>query len=165
MILIPVLLSLFLVWNSTKYIAKPGESPKIVTVGMSMVVGFPLLAIAILLITGFIYSSRPPKIDITPQQIHISGLYGVAEPMANIQELKLLNEIPPVIYKSNGFGFANVRKGKFHLQKWGEGRLFLHSDSPPFIYLKTSESYMLINYKDSGQTNSVYQQLYANWKK
>jgi hypothetical protein len=85
--------------------------------------------------------------------------------MENIQEVKLLNEIPAVKWKSNGFGFASIRKGKFHLQNWGEGRLFLHSDNAPFIYLKTNESYLLINYKDPGQTTQVYEQLYANWKK
>jgi hypothetical protein len=165
MLFIPILLCLFLVWKSAKYTVKPAESSKATTVGMAMVIGFPLLVIVVLIIVGIVYSSRPPVITATPQQISISGLYGITAPMENIQEVKLLNEIPAVKWKSNGFGFANVRKGKFHLQDWGEGRLFIHSDSPPFIYLKTTDSYMLINYKDSGQTNEVYQQLYANWKK
>jgi hypothetical protein len=165
MLLIPVLLCLFLVWKSAKYTVKPIESSREATIGMSMVIGFPLLVIVGLLIVGAVYSSQPSVIKATPQQIHVSGMYGITQPMENIQEVKLLDNIPPVQYKSNGFGLGNVRKGKFHLKDWGEGRLFLHSDTPPFIYLKTTDSYMLINYKDSGQTNEVYQQLYANWKK
>jgi hypothetical protein len=165
MLLIPVLLSLYLVWKSAQYKVPPQQDSKQTAIGMTMVVGFPLLVIIGLLIFGFVYSSRPAEIEATPQHIRISGLYGITEPMENIQEVTLLNDIPPVKWKSNGFGFANVRKGKFHLQEWGEGRLFLHSANPPYVYMKTSNSYVLINYKDSGQTKRVYEQLYANWKK
>ena len=85
--------------------------------------------------------------------------------MENIQEVKLLTAIPPIEWKKNGFGYGDVRKGKFQLQEWGDGRLYLISDNPPFLYIKTADSYMLVNYKDSARTNQAYQSLYSNWKK
>jgi hypothetical protein len=70
----------------------------------------------------------------------------VLQPPWRIYRSKIINEIPAVKWKSNGFGFANVRKGKFHLQDWGE-QIVIHSNTPPFIYLKTTDSYMLITIK------------------
>lgn len=164
MILIPVLLCLYLVWNGQKYTVKPAASSREINIGMSLVLGLPLLAIVAVIAIGIFYSSKPSIITSTPQQIHISGSYGVTAELEDVQEIKLLNVIPPIEWKSNGFGFASVRKGKFHLQEWGEGRLYLISDSPPFIYIKTSDGYMLINYKDPKQTNEVYQALHTHWK-
>jgi hypothetical protein len=157
----PVILALYLVWKTQKYNTTNPVAARKTAIWATIFVGVLVLTIGV----SIFYSSRPAVVAVSQQQIRISGTYGITEPMKNIQEVKLLDEIPDVKWKSNGFGFANVRKGKFHLQDWGEGKLFLHAANGPFIYIKTVDSYMLINYKDPEQTNEVYQQLYANWKK
>jgi hypothetical protein len=165
MMLIPVMLCVYLLWNRQKYTVKAPEYSRETAIGMSLALGLSLLAIMVVLAAGLFYSSKPAIITATPQQIHISGIYGLTENMENIQEISLLNTIPAIERKNNGFGFGSVRKGKFRLQNWGEGKLYLISDTPPFIYIKTQNSYLLVNYKNPGQTNDPYRSLYSNWKK
>jgi hypothetical protein len=163
--LIPILLCLYLVWNGQKYSVHTPDADRGISIGMGLAVGLPLLAILSMIAIGIFYSSKPASISITSQQISISGIYGITESMENIREIKLLPTIPEIEWKKKGFGYGDVRKGKFQLQKWGEGRLYLISNNPPFLYIKTTDSYMLLNYKNSTQTNQVYQSLYSNWKK
>ncbi|MDO1450336.1 DUF3784 domain-containing protein [Rhodocytophaga aerolata] len=163
--LIPILLCLYLLWTGQKYRVNPEGTDRGISIGMGLALGLPLLAILSMIAIGIFYSSKPAIISITPQQISISGIYGTTEKMENIQEVKLLTAIPPIEWKKNGFGYGDVRKGKFQLQEWGDGRLYLISDNPPFLYIKTADSYMLVNYKDSARTNQAYQSLYSNWKK
>lgn len=80
---------------------------------------------------GFIYfSSQPPEISITENQISISGLYGTT---ASIKNLELNNALGKIEIKTNGFQIGDVYKGHFRVQGRGECLLFLQSTEGPFI--------------------------------
>ncbi|NLA11689.1 MAG: DUF3784 domain-containing protein [Firmicutes bacterium] len=115
--------------------------------------------VLITIVCLMIYSHRSPVVEIKPEGIVISGIYGAAISREEITGIDLKNEIPGVLSKNNGFNCGDVRKGHFTLKEMGRGRLYLESGQGPFVYIFTKESYLIINYKDPVCTKALYQTL------
>ena len=60
-------------------------------------------------------------------------------------------------FMRNGFSFGPVKKGYFNLDKFGNVRLLVHSDMPPFLIISGSDGKKtIINYKDTIETKKIY---------
>ncbi len=134
---------------------KKSGREKTVMIAVLAFAGIVLITIAGLMI----YSHRSPVVEIKPQGIVISGIYGSAIPREEITGIDLKNEIPRVLSKNNGFNSGEVRKGHFTLEEMGRGRLYLESERGPFLYIFTKDSYVIINCKDPLHTKALYQTL------
>lgn len=113
----------------------------------------------------FIYSIKDETITITDNQIKISGIYGVEWTLSEIEQVQLLDELPKVDFKSNGFAAFDRLKGSFHLEApYGEGKLFIYKNYPPYLYLEGKNQYIILNRKNSQETENLYQQLIKKLK-
>ena len=62
--------------------------------------------------------------------------------------------------RTNGFSLGKVNKGFFQLDKFGKGRLLLHSDLAPYLILtKENGEKVIINFKDKNQTEKIYEKI------
>lgn len=134
---------------------------KTVLIAVLAFAGIVLITVAGLMI----YSHRSPVVEIKPEGIVISGIYGAAIPRKEITGIDLKTEIPGVLSKNNGFNCGDIRKGHFTLEGMGRGRLYLESSRGPFVYIFTEESYLIINYKDPIRTKELYQTLLDEFPK
>lgn len=102
----------------------------------------------------------PPSVTLHDNTLEISGMYGVKIPNDQIVSIELIDQLPEVLVKTDGFNFANTLKGNFRLKEIGKGKLFIQKDVPPFvkIVLKASD-YLLINYENPDETRSLYSEL------
>ena len=117
--------------------------------------------VVIIVVIPVLYFSAETKVTVENRNIQISGIYGQTIPFDNIEEVNLLDTMPEIVRRTNGYSFLSVKKGYF---KTGGGRtvkLFLHSSEPPYLRVsdKSGES-VFINYKDSGLTERVYGEIF-----
>ncbi len=107
-----------------------------------------------------------PGVTFNEKEMKISTLlYGMTQQLSEIRDIKLDETAPMVTNKTNGIGLGAINRGWFDVTNLGNGRLYVHMDKKPFIYITTADSFMIINYKDSERTKKLYDELLAHWKK
>ena len=122
---------------------------------------YVILGIVIVFIFGtFYHSSRPVEVIISKESVIISGSYGLELPVKDIQEVRLVEKIPAITLRKNGFSLGPIKKGHFNLEEYGNCRLFLHSDSNLYLIIigKNGEK-TIINHENKTQTEKEFKSL------
>lgn len=86
----------------------------------------------------------------------ITGMYGGEWDYAEIRHVELLEEMPEVTWKQNGFGLATMAKGQFKVQNYGSSLLFIHKDARPYLFIETDNDKIFINSKSPDETEKWY---------
>jgi len=121
-----------------------------------LVLGAAIIFVASFLTYGFI----PTKVIYDNNSVRFSGMYGFTVNSNEIASVKLVNVIPEIKLRTNGFSVGSVNKGTFIVDSIGKCRLLLNSGSKPYIVLtKTNGEVFIINLKSSSQTHNVYQNI------
>lgn len=123
-----------------------------------------------ILTVGFVggllfYGSAEAEVTVASEQIHIQGMYGTDIPVKNITGITLKDTLPEILTKTNGFDLGNILKGNFKLKDMGIGKLFVHTDTPPYIYIAAGKDYFIINSADPNTTKSLYATMKAVWER
>ncbi|OAV75268.1 hypothetical protein Barb7_01124 [Bacteroidales bacterium Barb7] len=118
-----------------------------------------------ILITVFLFvSSKEPSIHIEHGNINITGLYGETVPIKEIKHIQILDTIPEIRLRTNGFAFGSIRKGHFLVEGLGNVKLFLSSSSAPYIEIQTlSDQYIIVNFKNADKTINIYNEIKKNY--
>lgn len=141
LILIPLLMPLF-------FIGKKSKKTLVLYAGIIVIV-----------ISFLIYSLMPQSVKIEKNTIEIKGLYGEVIPVNEVASVDLLNSIPEITQRVNGFAFSNIRKGNFLVDGIGQVKLFTESDKGPFIMMKTLDKQYIVNMRNSIATVAVYENI------
>lgn len=121
-----------------------------------VVSGIMAAAIAVIIVLGVL----PHKASINSHYMEIKGMYGVTLYYQEMQAVELADDLPTITKRTNGFSVGGINKGHFKLQDIGECRLYLRSLNPPFIQITDQKNRkVFINFKNSGETTRVYNQL------
>jgi hypothetical protein len=96
--------------------------------------------------------------------IEITGMYGDEWSYSEIQRVELLEEMPEVVLRQNGFGLATMSKGQFKVQSYGSSLLFIHKDSSPYLFIETNSKKIFMNSKNPEQTKDWYEILVEKTK-
>lgn len=123
-----------------------------------------LLILGFLLILGIVAgsmidSSREMVVNVTADYIDIHGAYGVKLKTCDIEGIELVDSIPKVIRKTNGFDFGSLMRGNFKLEGLGAGKLYVDLNKKPFIHISTMDSFIIINLKTSEDTKKLYDEI------
>lgn len=89
----------------------------------------------------------------------ITGMYGGEWAYTEIRNVELLEEMPEVTWKENGFGLATLAKGHFKVVDYGSSLLFIHKGSQPYLFIETKHDRIFINSKSSKETVEWYELL------
>ena len=118
---------------------------------------------AIVIFTGMLIR---PKISVVDNKFKVGGEFGFEYPINEIVELDTVNGYPHVGLMLGGSGFAGIYKGRFELDGYGKGRLFLKKGIHPFIYIKfKNNDFVFLNLKTSKETKEFYNELITTIKK
>lgn len=118
-----------------------------------LTMGFVFVFVIGLLGYGYI----PAKVTYKQESIHFSGMYGFEIAINDIANVELVNSIPLIKIRTNGFSFAAVQKGYFNLQDFDKSRLLMHSESGPYLILTDKNGLKtLINFKSPEETETTY---------
>lgn len=86
----------------------------------------------------------------------ITGMYGGEWVYADIRYVELLEEMPEVTWKQNGFSLATMAKGIFKVEDYGSSLLFIHKGSPPYLFIETDNDKIFINSNNPDETEEWY---------
>ncbi len=125
-----------------------------------------LISISIVvLVTAFVIGqlyvySREPSVDLTGGTLSVGvGLHGADVSLDAIQSVTLADSLPRIQRRTNGFAAAGLRRGNFTLEEWGRGRLFINRNSPPYVVIRTGDTFVVVNFEDAARTRALYEQL------
>ncbi len=118
------------------------------------------VSLAIIIISGIIYSSKDANISIEKQEIKISGLYGKTIPFEEIAQIEIVGNIPPIKYRSNGFSLGSSKKGHFKTSNNETVMLFLSTRKGPYLCItEKSGARIFINNKNAEAIINTYSKM------
>jgi hypothetical protein len=120
------------------------------------------IGIVVMLVLVTYLGIRPPRVTISENYVRISGLYGVELRIEDIEKLEMREALPRIKTRTNGMDlFGIARRGIYELEELGRTRLISFSTGGPFILMHTGNEWIVINFKNPDETESLYQELQA----
>lgn len=122
-----------------------------------------ITAVLVCFLVGLTYVGlKENQVTVEDGKFVVSGMYGVEWDLEDVEEVKLLDELPRVIVKTNGFATEGHLKGRFRLESPYEGGLLFVrvKDGSPYLYVETKDGdYVILNRSDGKETERLYKQL------
>lgn len=119
-----------------------------------------IVALIVLVIAFIVYSLRTPNVLMDDSQLAISGLYSTEIPLSTIEKIELLDELPPIEMRTNGFSLAYVQKGYFRLEGIPKALLFLQSGGAPYLMIhRQNEPPVIINRNKPEEIEELFNQM------
>ncbi|RXI96159.1 DUF3784 domain-containing protein [Anaerobacillus alkaliphilus] len=109
--------------------------------------------------TLFYLGEQPNYLTVTEEEVVVSGMYGLTWPLTEITNVELVEEIPRIRARTNGFSTSQRAKGKYRLDELGSGTLFLYRDHPPFLVVQKGEDYFIINSENESETIAWFENI------
>lgn len=151
----PILAYIYFIWRGSRYQIKlPGQShstKKWNKIGIYILV-ITLLGVAALTYYGF----KNDPLLITSQGIELKGMYGEHIPSTEIESIQMVDHLPSIRFKSNGFALGTIYKGYFQTKEGERVKLMINN---------LQNEYLLILKKDgrkiyySSRENTLPEQL------
>jgi len=105
----------------------------------------------------FYYGTATSEIIFKDNEFEITKMYGIERNYSDIYNIELLDTMPDIIMKTNGFNLGDITKGEFNLRKYGYCSLFLETQTVPVIMLELKDGkHIFINYSSAEKTRTVY---------
>ncbi|QWC21013.1 DUF3784 domain-containing protein [Bacillus haikouensis] len=119
-----------------------------------------ILMIAVFaLISGLTFIGyQKNELIVSNDSFKITGMYGDTWDKDKIETVELLDEMPGVTWKINGFGLSTKAKGVFKVKDYGRSLLFIKKESP-YIYVKVGGQHLFINGGSPEETRLWYEEL------
>lgn len=128
----PILAYIYFVASSSKF--SGGLKTK------SNKIGLVILACAFIFVVGLLaYGFRENKILFDSEKIEFTGNYGEILPSRQIKSIEIINQLPKIRLKTNGFAIGDIRKGYFKTDKGEVVKLILNSSQKPYILITKSD--------------------------
>lgn len=119
------------------------------------ITGVTLVVVAIMMV----FSSQATKLTFSDNGLQIHGIYGQSYSWAVIDEVKLIDNLPELGMRTNGFALGANLKGNFQTTQLGAVKLFVNTTKSPFILLKSNDKIVIFNLADADKTKVAYEQI------
>lgn len=101
--------------------------------------------------------AKPPVVTLDDHSLCVDNLfYGQSVNYADIRRLELLDSIPPIRARTNGYAANGTLRGWFLLERLGSGKLFIQWGHPPYLAIYLQEGFIILNYEDAEATRQIY---------
>ena len=157
----PIAAYIYFIWKGKRFNNMKDEQTKNSFI-FALVI---MVAVFVGIVAMFAYSLQDNPIEIRAEIIKIGGDYGIDLPIKDIKSIELVNELPEMTSKINGFALQNIEKGLFRTNDDEQIKLLINSQNKPFILIitKTNEK---IYYSSKEKSNQeIYNQLIEVVKK
>jgi hypothetical protein len=123
------------------------------------------VGVIIFLVILFNSTNKETETVLSDTSFEVKGMYGAVYPYKEILSVELKDTIPEITMKTNGAAIGAAKKGYFTVEGLGKCKLFLLSKEGPYVFIKTKDSYVIINYSDKNKTEALYNDLADKMKK
>jgi len=108
--------------------------------------------------------TRPPRVELKGDVLEVRGLvYGATVARAEVVKATLEPTLPRVLVRTNGFEAAGSLRGRFRVERLGEGRLFLERGHPPYLLLLLRDGFLVLGFRDAETTRALHDALARAW--
>lgn len=114
---------------------------------------------AALIVPLFLYGGQDNEILVSDQEIKIKGMYGTTLANEDLLDVQLVDQIPRILARTNGYAAGTVRKGNFKLEELGNVKLYLMSDQGPYLIIQDKKTYYIVNFGDGQTTQTLYEEI------
>ena len=156
MTLYPLIAYMYMIIAGNKYNSDKGQKTTSYVIG-----GAALLVAAFVVISQF-SDYGTSELLLKDNALEIKGSFGVTLTKQEILGQKLVNELPEISYKSNGFAAGDYAKGSFKLKNGKEVKLYVNKKVSPFILLNTAKGDIYYN-TDEEDNAELYKKI-QNWR-
>lgn len=159
--------TLFLLVKAQKYdrnmYGEDGRMTKKSKIQVALMAGAGLL---IFLFVGIMMytSSRDTVVSMDAQGMEIHGMYGDVYSWDTMEELKLLDQLPQVTLRTNGSGIGSKLRGNFKMKEYGQVKLFMDIDVPPYIYFSSDGKIVIFNLGEEEKTRAAFREMEGFFK-
>lgn len=106
-----------------------------------------------------IYGNKENQWVIEGEQLRISGMYGETISIENIEKIKLVDSLPKIKMKSNGFAVGDIRKGYFKLDNGKKVKLLWDRKAKPILCILKKDSTEIYYTSPQQDTESLFYHL------
>ena len=92
-----------------------------------------------------------------------SRMFEAALLWPQIKKLELVESLPKIVLRTNGYSAAGKRRGRFRVEGMGAGQLFVDEKVGSYIVAMTEKSYLIFNAEDARATRSLYATISERW--
>lgn len=119
-----------------------------------------VLFLAIIIPAAIVLSGkREMKTTFTNTEFVINGMYGMGIKLAGIRQLDTISVLPAIKRRTNGYAAGNTLKGNFTLSDKSKVKLFITKGNPPYIFIRTDDVQIYLNFKDRSETVDLFNEL------
>lgn len=111
-----------------------------------------LIGVAVLML----YSSKPTKVSLLEEGLQVQGMYGEIYEWKSIEEVRLMETLPNIEWRTNGSQIGSHLKGNFRATELGAVKLFVDTRKPPFICLNSDGRIVIFNLSSENETKYTY---------
>jgi hypothetical protein len=133
-----------------------------VRIGAGMVIAF-LVGIALV---GWIFSSQiqPPTVTVAATGVEVDTLfYGRSFAAADIASISLETALPRMLARTNGFAGAGTLRGRFRVERLGEGHLYVEVGMAPYVVVRLREGFVIVNFREPERTRALFEAMARAW--
>lgn len=80
-------------------------------------------------------SSGEPKVEFGEETITFTGLYGQQIRYDDISDLMIMDTLPAISLRTNGFALGNILKGHFRTNNSETCILLVNTDHSPYLFI------------------------------
>lgn len=122
--------------------------------------GIVILSITLVFVVGlFAYGYTENRISYDANYIEFSGSYGENISVDNIAKIELVNTLPKITSKTNGFAMGTVNKGYFRTKNGEIVKLILNSDQKPIILLTKTNGKKIYFSAETDDNQGIYDEM------
>ena len=106
-----------------------------------------IVATAVVVVLGLARTGeRPIEASVGASEFVVKGAgYSTRVPLDQIRGVSLVDELPAIERKVNGFAAGGKLRGKFTVAGIGPSEVFVDRDVPPFVVVKTTNGVLIVN--------------------
>jgi hypothetical protein len=123
-----------------------------------------IIVLFLLLIPGFVVvmlfsGMQPMTVAFTDIGLTIEGSYGQSVAYADIMEVRLMEEMPEILTRTNGSAIGEKLRGHFKLADIGPAMLYIDHSQPLFVFIQTADQKIYMNLATLEDTRQFFNDL------
>jgi hypothetical protein len=129
-----------------------------------LIFSFIILLGLVLPIILIISGGKNTRLEFSGSSFRIRGMYGVDVDYSKIIRIDTISSLPRIKARTNGYAFGKTLRGNFKLYDQTKVKLFVEEGIPPYIFIRTDETDLYLNFKDPAITVDLYKKITSNLK-
>ena len=122
--------------------------------------GFLLLTAVLILVGGvFFYGYQEDELIWDGDYIELEGFYGEKLNPSEIRSIQLVDQLPEITIRTNGFSSGTVHKGYFKVKDGKLIKLILNSENKPYIWISTNDGRDIYHSARKNKNREIYEKV------